>query len=107
MDRPEPTIRQLAERVRQGDEVAANRLRLELQGRLEWLVRHVLRTGMQSSRLAKDIQKELNRLSKGGPLCDEQRDRLVRLVVGELCASCIEQLRAGHLCGGVLETVVG
>lgn len=106
MDRREPTIRDLAERVRRGDETATRQLRLELQGRLEWLVRHVLRTGMTSSRLARDIQHELDRLNGDGRLCSEQRDRLVQIVAGDLCASCIEQLRAGHLSGGILETVV-
>lgn len=104
MDRP--SIGDLADRVRRGDEAATRQLRLELQAPLARIVRRELRSQRTTSHLAREIRQELDRLNGESPLSSEQRNRVVQTVVGELCAFCIEQVRRGHLNGGLLETVL-
>lgn len=106
MKRPRPDVRELAGRVRQGDETAAAVLRIELEQRLTGLVRYILRTGAGSSLLTESVRQEIERMigSKAVPAADHAH--LAQQIAQRMALSVIDHLRAGGLDIRIRDTVL-
>ncbi len=84
----------LAARVRGGDTGALTGLRQELEPRLTFVVRQVLRTGSDGSPLDRRILREVARTAGSGrPPAARDRESLVAQVTRRLCALVIAGLR--------------
>lgn len=84
----------LAARTGRGDPAAESQLRQQLEPQMVRIVSQALRSGTGRTPLARNILAKARQLAPaGGGTQAENRDRLIRRVARELCASVIDRLR--------------
>lgn len=89
-------LRCLARRVTRKDSDAAVEMRSELERRMVYMVRRLLRTRTATSSLGKRILAEVNRFpGQGRDQPPEDQEHLIRHVVQRISGSVVERLRAG------------
>lgn len=87
-------LRDLARRVSRGDGTAANALLGELEPRMVFIVRRVMRCQVPSSPLAERILLEAGRVQGQQRLLTQgQQQSLVSLVARNVCQSFLDQLK--------------
>jgi hypothetical protein len=96
MFRPANELQTLAARVGKGDPSATATLRHEFERQLVYIVRRTMRTRTGTSRLARRILAEADRVPPdGGDDPHADRERVVRQVVRRISDSVIDRLQPG------------
>jgi hypothetical protein len=98
-------LRGLAARVGAGDRTATAHLLRQLAPRMRRIVRRVMRQRSSTSPLATRILREARQVTAASRSVPD-RERLIRAVARNLCATLVEQLRGRRDCWPVLRDTI-
>ncbi len=101
-------LRQLAERVRAGDDTAAAELSERLEPPLEHIIRRVIRMREANSALARRIVQEAAELLASEPAAAAGADHMIREIASRIRGTALAGLRARPDGGAsVYDTITG